>query len=98
MPIDYNKYGKEFVQISKRLRSFGYCAYCGNQNGKPNFRTGSKVVLTVHHLDKDIANNAPDNLVPLCQQCHHSANHDRTPWWNEDCYVSFEKWRDENAK
>lgn len=30
----------------------------------------TKIVLTVHHRDQDLANNAPENLVVLCQRCH----------------------------
>jgi len=29
-----------------------------------------RIVLTVHHLDEQPENNAPDNLVALCQKCH----------------------------
>ena len=31
---------------------------------------GGGYTLTVHHLDKDPANNSYDNLVALCQRCH----------------------------
>ena len=36
-----------------------------------------RIVLTVAHLDHDIANNHPSNLLALCQQCHlrHDAAH-----------------------
>lgn len=73
-PINYKVYGKEFVAKSKILRALGYCAYCGAENGKPNPRTGSKVVLITHHKDKNISNNDWNNLIPLCQQCHLIAN------------------------
>lgn len=29
-----------------------------------------RIVLTVAHLDHDVANNDPDNLRALCQRCH----------------------------
>ncbi len=32
--------------------------------------TGSRVVLTVAHLDHDTSNNDPANLRALCQRCH----------------------------
>lgn len=95
MPIDYKLYGIEFKRISKILRSFGYCAYCGAKNYMPNPRTGSKVILTVHHIDNNIRNNDIENLVPLCQQCHHCANNNKTPWFNEDRYVEYKKWIEE---
>jgi hypothetical protein len=28
------------------------------------------IYLSVAHLDHDISNNVPENLAPLCQQCH----------------------------
>ena len=36
-----------------------------------------RIILTVAHLDHDIANNQPSNLLALCQQCHlrHDAAH-----------------------
>lgn len=30
----------------------------------------ARIVLTIAHLDHDIANNRPDNLKALCQRCH----------------------------
>ncbi len=33
------------------------------------------IVLTIAHLDQDIYNNDPKNLMALCQRCH--LNHDR---------------------
>lgn len=92
MPIDYKKYGKDFVKLSKKLRSYGRCAFCGAENLQPNPRTGSKVVLTVHHLDKDIKNNSILNLVPLCQQCHFAANISHAPWFSDDSYKQYESW------
>jgi hypothetical protein len=29
-----------------------------------------RIVLTVAHLDHDVAHNGPDNLAALCQRCH----------------------------
>jgi len=34
-----------------------------------------KIVLTIAHLDHDIANNNPENLKALCQRCHN--RHDK---------------------
>ncbi len=36
---------------------------------------GTRIILTVAHLDRDRTNNAPENLAALCQRCH--LNHDR---------------------
>ena len=39
-------------------------------NGQPHPVTGSKVVLTVGHLDHDPMNCARENLRAWCQRCH----------------------------
>lgn len=70
MPIDYNDYGMEFCVKSAVLRLYGKCAQCGAENGKKSKRTGSKVVLTVHHVNEDRHSHELGNLVPLCQACH----------------------------
>ena len=31
---------------------------------------GNPIILTVHHIDGNQANNDPNNLVALCQICH----------------------------
>ncbi len=31
---------------------------------------GKKLVLTVHHRDRNPMNNNPENLVALCSRCH----------------------------
>ena len=43
---------------------------CEARNGKPHPITGSKVVLTVMHLDHDPQNSAPHNLLAACQLHH----------------------------
>ena len=43
---------------------------CSAWNHKRHPRTGSKVVLTIAHLDHDPGNSDPANLRALCQQCH----------------------------
>lgn len=58
---------------------------CRAAQGEPHPITGSKVVLTVAHLDHDEGNSDPANLRALCQKCHltydakhHAANAART--------------------
>lgn len=46
------------------------CEWCKAHNGLPNPVTGSKVILTVAHLDRDPSNNRFANLAALCQRCH----------------------------
>lgn len=43
---------------------------CRNTNGRPAYGTGSRVVLTVAHLDHTPENCADDNLKAMCQGCH----------------------------
>ena len=70
MPIDYKDYGIEFCVKSAVLRLFGQCAQCGVENGAKIKRGGGRVVLTVHHLNKNRHDHAVNNLAPLCQACH----------------------------
>lgn len=43
---------------------------CRNVHGEPAFGTGSRVVLTVAHLDHTPENNVRSNLMVACQGCH----------------------------
>jgi len=72
MPIDKTKYVRNWKELSKSLKeAVGYkCELCGISNGSINTKTGSKVVLTVHHIDKNTMNNDLCNLIVLCQKCH----------------------------
>jgi len=73
MPIDYKNYCKDWKLRSKFIRFFrakNKCEFCGVENYKPNPLTGSKVILTVAHLDHNIENNSFFNLRALCQKCH----------------------------
>ena len=47
---------------------------CSATNGEPHPITGSKVVLTVAHLDHNPANNRESNLKAMCQRCHNRLN------------------------
>lgn len=73
MPIDYKQYHPKWKLISKLIRfrrANNCCEDCGAENYKPHPDTGSKVVLTVAHLDHDKNNNRFWNLRALCQRCH----------------------------
>jgi len=48
---------------------------CSSLNGQPNPRTGSRVVLTVAHLDDTPENCHPGNLRAMCQACHLAYDH-----------------------
>jgi 5-methylcytosine-specific restriction endonuclease McrA len=72
MPVDYSNYPATWNTIrSTILLRAGYrCEWCGAENYEPHPVTGSRVVLTVAHLDHDITHNDPANLAALCQRCH----------------------------
>ncbi|HXK60778.1 MAG TPA: hypothetical protein PLP42_12890 [Acidobacteriota bacterium] len=82
MPIRPEKkalYPSDWSAISSRIRNdraSGRCEWiedgerCKAVNGQPHPITGSKVVLTVMHLDHDPTNNAEDNLLAACQLHH----------------------------
>jgi 5-methylcytosine-specific restriction endonuclease McrA len=76
MPISKEKkklYPGNWKEISKRIRferAKNKCEFCGAENYKPHPITGSKVILTVAHLDHNPKNNNNENLKALCQKCH----------------------------
>lgn len=87
MPFHRDRYPDNWEEISLKIRarSGGKCEFCGAENYKPHPITGSRVVLTVAHLDHNPQNCADDDLKALCQRCHlrydaahHKANAART--------------------
>lgn len=83
MPCDYSKYPPNWPEISLRIRerSGGQCecdgrcghphgGRCDARHGSPHPVTGSRVVLTVAHLDHNPDNCADSNLAAYCQRCH----------------------------
>ena len=73
MPIDYSTYCVDWKLRSYFIRVYrakNKCEYCGAINYLSHPITGSKVILTVAHLDHDINNNSFFNLMALCQRCH----------------------------
>ncbi|SHF96869.1 hypothetical protein SAMN05444008_11535 [Cnuella takakiae] len=78
MPIDYKNYHPKWSLISRMIRVYrahNRCEWCGARNGHPHPGTGSRVILTVAHIDRNRENNRFWNLAALCQRCH--LNHDR---------------------
>lgn len=77
-PENRARYPSDWKEISRRVREEagnrceGSPAFpdCRAENGKPHPQTGSKVVLTVAHLDHQPENCARDNLRAWCQRCH----------------------------
>lgn len=76
MPIkseNKNRYPKNWKDISKRIRfevAKNRCQFCGAENYKPHYLTGSKVILTVAHLNHKPEDCRDENLKALCQKCH----------------------------
>ena len=73
MPINYKQYHPAWKQISRSIirdRAKNHCELCNAENYKPHWKTGSRVILTVHHIYCDKSNNIPLNLIALCQRCH----------------------------
>jgi hypothetical protein len=84
-PENRARYPKDWKTISFRIRAgraawrcecMGECGdhgcmnRCPAKQGKPHPLTGSKVVLTVAHLDHTPENCSDDNLKAMCQRCH----------------------------
>jgi len=70
-PENKARYPKNWMQIRASIleRANHCCEFCGI----PNYtirENGSKVVLTIAHLDHTPENNDPSNLRALCQKCH----------------------------
>lgn len=72
MPINYKDYPDNWKEIRKAIlsRAGNRCELCNAMNKEPHWKTKSKVVLTIHHIDCNKKNNAPVNLLALCQRCH----------------------------
>ena len=75
MPIrasERARYPAEWSVISLWIRvCAGWrCEWCPAEQGEPHPVTGSRVVLTVAHLDHMPENVTPGNLRALCQRCH----------------------------
>ena len=81
-PENAEKYPDNWKEISEDIR-FGRaknrCEKCGAENYKLHPETGSKVILTVAHLDHQPENCDYDNLMAMCQRCHlrYDAHHHR---------------------
>jgi 5-methylcytosine-specific restriction endonuclease McrA len=72
-PENKNRYPENWKEIRQRIlkRANNRCEFCGIENYiiKEN---GSRVVLTIAHLDHTPENCTDDNLRALCQKCHNS--------------------------
>ena len=83
-PENVDRYPPDWPEISLAIRrdragwrcecpgrcGRGHAHRCEARNGQPHPQTGSRVVLTVAHLDGVPENCADDNLEAMCQACH----------------------------
>lgn len=93
MPLKRWLYPANWEQISDETRRAAgdRCEWCKAKNHHPHPVTGSRVVLTVHHLGIDKPDGTPgdpadkmdcrpENLVALCQRCHLKAERNLRFW------------------
>lgn len=73
-PENRERYPKNWKEISLRIRNErakGRCEFCKiAYNGEPHPVTGSKVILTVAHLNHTPEDCRDENLAAMCQRCH----------------------------
>ena len=72
-PENKNRYPKNWKEIRATIlkRANNKCEFCGIENHTIR-KNGSKVVLTIAHLDHTPENCNPDNLRALCKKCHNN--------------------------
>lgn len=77
-PENKARYPKDWLKIRQRIldRSGNACEGspdypdCRADQYRPHPVTGSRVILTIAHLDHTPENNPDDNLRAWCQRCH----------------------------
>lgn len=65
--IEYNR-AKRFPCAPYQYARKDRCARCGLSNVGSVKRYGRR--LDVHHVDGDLMNNSPENLLTVCRKCH----------------------------
>ena len=70
-PENRKRYPENWKEIRKDIlkRADNKCEFCGSENYTIR-ENGSKVVLTIAHLDHTPENCDYSNLRALCQKCH----------------------------
>ena len=72
-PENKNRYPSNWKQIRESIlvRAENKCEFCGIENYVVR-ENGSRIILTIAHLDHTPENCGPDNLRALCQKCHNT--------------------------
>jgi 5-methylcytosine-specific restriction endonuclease McrA len=73
LPENKNRYPKNWPEIRAAIlkRAGDKCETCGVANHTIR-ENGSKVILTIAHLDHTPEHCATENLKALCQKCHNT--------------------------
>ena len=73
-PENKNRYPNNWKEIRDKIvvRAKNRCEFCGAENYEPHPNTGSRVILTVAHLDHTPENCCDENLKALCQKFHNT--------------------------
>ena len=71
-PENKARYPKNWKEIRQKVleRAGNCCEFCGIPNHYFRQDKGTRVVLTIAHLDHTPENCDMDNLRALCQKCH----------------------------
>jgi len=71
-PENKDRYPKNWNEIREKIlkRAKNQCEWCDAKNYEPHPITGSRVVLTIAHIDHTPENCEDFNLAALCQKCH----------------------------
>ena len=71
-PENKGRYPANWPEIRQRIlkRDGNRCKFCGAENYQPHPVTGSKVILTIAHLNGNPEDNRDGNLAALCQRDH----------------------------
>ncbi len=77
MPIrreNRDRYPKHWKSLRAEIltRASHRCENCGAENYQPHPITGSKVILTIAHLNHQPEDCDPENLRAWCQKCHNT--------------------------
>lgn len=62
--------GRILARAGNRCEGTPQRPNCRAENGQPHPETGSKVVLTIMHMDGQLVDHADENLRAGCQKCH----------------------------